>query len=143
MRYSADCGRQNFRTLATPRPTVCASVRVRAGEAPLQFETPQKALARGVPVVAVPFGRDQFEVARRVEVASAGLRLPAAKLTPAALRDAVQRARTMRDGAARVAAGYAQAGGPIAAAEAVERRLLSPTRPAPRAVAQSAAQRPD
>lgn len=29
----------------------------------------QKALARGVPVCAVPFGRDQLEVARRVEVA--------------------------------------------------------------------------
>ena len=32
----------------------------------------QKALAHGVPVVAVPFGRDQPEVARRVEVAGAG-----------------------------------------------------------------------
>jgi EryCIII-like glycosyltransferase len=29
----------------------------------------QKALARGVSVCVVPFGRDQFEVARRVEVA--------------------------------------------------------------------------
>ena len=29
----------------------------------------QKALAHGVPVCAVPFGRDQLEVARRVEVA--------------------------------------------------------------------------
>ena len=37
----------------------------------------QKALARGVPVCAVPFGRDQFEVARRVEVAGAGIRLAA------------------------------------------------------------------
>ena len=36
----------------------------------------QKALAYGVPVVAVPFGRDQPEVARRVEVAGAGIRLP-------------------------------------------------------------------
>ena len=36
----------------------------------------QKALAHGVPVVAVPFGRDQPEVARRVEVAGAGVRLP-------------------------------------------------------------------
>jgi hypothetical protein len=32
----------------------------------------QKALAHGVPVCAVPFGRDQLEVARRVEVAAAG-----------------------------------------------------------------------
>jgi UDP:flavonoid glycosyltransferase YjiC (YdhE family) len=33
----------------------------------------QKALAPGVPVCAVPFGRDQLEVARRVEVAQGGL----------------------------------------------------------------------
>ena len=32
----------------------------------------QKALARGVPVCVVPYGRDQFEVARRVEVAKCG-----------------------------------------------------------------------
>lgn len=37
----------------------------------------QKTLAHGVPVCAVPFGRDQFEVARRVEVAGAGTFLPA------------------------------------------------------------------
>ena len=37
----------------------------------------QKALAAGVPVCVVPFGRDQLEVARRVEVANAGTRLPA------------------------------------------------------------------
>jgi UDP:flavonoid glycosyltransferase YjiC (YdhE family) len=40
----------------------------------------QKALARGVPVCAVPFGRDQLEVARRVVVAGAGTRLPAKRL---------------------------------------------------------------
>ena len=45
----------------------------------------QKALARGVPVCVVPFGRDQFEVARRVEVARCGTRLPAKKLTTARL----------------------------------------------------------
>jgi UDP:flavonoid glycosyltransferase YjiC (YdhE family) len=42
----------------------------------------QKALAAGVPVCVVPFGRDQLEVARRVEVADAGIRLPARRLTP-------------------------------------------------------------
>jgi len=40
----------------------------------------QKALAHGVPVCAVPFGRDQLEVARRVAVAGAGTRLPARHL---------------------------------------------------------------
>jgi acyl-CoA synthetase (AMP-forming)/AMP-acid ligase II len=34
----------------------------------------QKALAAGVPVCVVPFGRDQLEVARHVEVAGAGTR---------------------------------------------------------------------
>lgn len=43
----------------------------------------QESLAHGVPVVAVPFGRDQPEVARRVQVAGAGVRLPARKLNPA------------------------------------------------------------
>jgi len=44
--------------------------------------TTQKALACGVPVCAVPFGRDQLEIARRVELARAGTRLPAKRLTP-------------------------------------------------------------
>ena len=40
----------------------------------------QKARAARVPVCVVPFGRDQLEVARRVEVAQAGTRLPARRL---------------------------------------------------------------
>lgn len=35
----------------------------------------QKSLLAGVPVCIVPFGRDQLEVARRVELAGAGTRL--------------------------------------------------------------------
>ena len=84
----------------------------------------QKALARGVPVCAVPFGRDQFEVARRVEVARAGTRLPASKLSVEKLRVKIHDAMAMTEGAHRVAAGYAAAGGPAAAATAVEERLL-------------------
>ena len=80
----------------------------------------QKALARGVPVCAVPFGRDQFEVARRVEVAGAGTRLPAGRLRPDRLRAAVRRALGCVDGARRVAAGYRAAGGAVAAADALE-----------------------
>jgi MGT family glycosyltransferase len=80
----------------------------------------QKALARGVPVCAVPFGRDQLEVARRVEVAGAGTRLPASRLRPDRLRAAVREAIGRRDGADRVAAGYRAAGGAAAAADAVE-----------------------
>ena len=80
----------------------------------------QKALAHGVPVVAVPFGRDQPEVARRVEVAGAGVRLPARKLTPDRLREAVRSAIESRAGAERIAAAFAGAGGAAAAAQVLE-----------------------
>jgi MGT family glycosyltransferase len=80
----------------------------------------QKALAAGVPVCVVPFGRDQLEVARRVEVAGAGTRLPAPRLTAARLRDKVREALTMADGARRVAAGFDATGGAVTAADAVE-----------------------
>ena len=82
--------------------------------------TTQKALAAGVPVVAVPFGRDQFEVARRVEVADAGVRLPPNELTVERLRVAFRRAITKKAGAARIAAAFHEAGGAPAAAAAVE-----------------------
>jgi MGT family glycosyltransferase len=80
----------------------------------------QKALAFGVPVVAVPFGRDQPEVARRVEVSGAGVRLPARRLTPDRLRRAVYEAIGMRRGAERIAQAFADAGGTPAAADALE-----------------------
>jgi MGT family glycosyltransferase len=80
----------------------------------------QKALAHGVPVVAIPFGRDQPEVARRVEVAGAGVRLPVRRLTPERLREAVRRATDQRAGAERIAASFARAGGAAAAADAIE-----------------------
>jgi MGT family glycosyltransferase len=80
----------------------------------------QKALSAGVPVCAVPFGRDQPEVARRVEVARAGTRLPAGRLNPARLREAVRQAMTMREGAARVAQAFVAAGGGPVAADALE-----------------------
>jgi len=84
----------------------------------------QKALAHGVPVCAVPFGRDQLEVARRVEIAGAGTRLPSSKLNPDRLRDKVREAMGCVAGARRVAAGYASAGGPISATNAFESLLL-------------------
>jgi MGT family glycosyltransferase len=80
----------------------------------------QKALAAGVPVCAVPFGRDQFEVARRVEVAGAGARLPAARLTAERLRRQIRVAMTKRSGAQRIAAAFAAAGGPPAAVDILE-----------------------
>ena len=80
----------------------------------------QKALAAGVPVCVVPFGRDQFDVARHVEVAGAGTRLPASRLRPDRLRAAVREAMSKKAGAERVAAAFAAAGGPRAAADALE-----------------------
>jgi MGT family glycosyltransferase len=80
----------------------------------------QKALAAGVPLVVVPFGRDQLETARRVEVAQAGVRLPSRRLSAARLREAVARAIELRPGAERVAAVFARAGGERAAVDALE-----------------------
>jgi len=85
----------------------------------------QKALAMGVPVCAVPFGRDQFEVARRVEASGAGNRLPVWRLKPERLRRKVREAIACRPGAERIGRAFAAAGGAAAAADAVERRLLS------------------
>jgi UDP:flavonoid glycosyltransferase YjiC (YdhE family) len=84
----------------------------------------QKALAHGVPVCVVPFGRDQFEVARRVEVARCGTRLPAKKLSAERLRMKVREAITMTDGAKRVAAGFAATGGAARGADLYEQRIL-------------------
>jgi UDP:flavonoid glycosyltransferase YjiC (YdhE family) len=85
----------------------------------------QKALALGVPVCAVPFGRDQFGVARRVEVSGAGTRLSSHRLRPDRLRAKVREAIGFRSGAEAVSRGFAAAGGAPAAADAVERQLLS------------------
>jgi UDP:flavonoid glycosyltransferase YjiC (YdhE family) len=85
----------------------------------------QKALALGVPVCAVPFGRDQLEVARRVRVNGAGTSLPAWRLRPGRLRRRVEEAIGCRPGAERLARAFAAAGGAEAAADAVEGRLLS------------------
>jgi UDP:flavonoid glycosyltransferase YjiC (YdhE family) len=81
----------------------------------------QKALAAGVPVVAVPFGRDQSEVARRVEVSGAGTRLSASRLTGRRLAAKVAQARTCADRAQAVARAFADAGGAPRAATEVEK----------------------
>ncbi len=80
----------------------------------------QKALAAEVPVVVVPFGRDQMETARRVEFARAGVRLAPWRLTPDRLAAAVRTALGCRAGAGRVSRAYAAAGGAAAAADAIE-----------------------
>jgi MGT family glycosyltransferase len=80
----------------------------------------QKALAAGVPVCVVPFGRDQFDVARHVEVAGAGSRLLASRLRPERLRRVVREAMSKKAGAERIASAFATAGGPNAAVDALE-----------------------
>jgi hypothetical protein len=70
---------------------------------------------------AVPFGRDQFEVARRVEAARAGTQLFPWRLNPDRLRTKVREAIAMRPGAERVAESFAATDGAKAAADAFER----------------------
>jgi UDP:flavonoid glycosyltransferase YjiC (YdhE family) len=89
--------------------------------------TTQKALAAGVPVCAVPFMRDQFEVARRVEHCGAGVLLPAKRLRPDRLRSAVEQAIACRESAESVRDAFEHAGGAQTAASALE-GLLPPER---------------
>jgi MGT family glycosyltransferase len=87
--------------------------------------TTQKALAAGVPVCVVPFIRDQFEVARRVEHCGGGTLLPAKRLRPDRLRSAVEGAVACQKGAERVRDAFARAGGAEAAASALEGLLAT------------------
>lgn len=91
----------------------------------------QKALGHGVPVVAVPFGRDQLEVARRVEQSGAGVRLPKRHLRPDRLRAAVRVATTRREDAQRLARSLHGAGGPTRAADLLEEALVDAGEPDP------------
>jgi MGT family glycosyltransferase len=87
----------------------------------------QKALAAGVPVCTVPFGRDQLEVARRAEVSGAGTRLPASRLNPQRLRAKTLEAITRKPQAEKIASAFAAAGGPQTASDNIEQRLLHRT----------------
>ena len=60
------------------------------------------------------------DIARHVEVADAGTRLPADRLRPNRLRAVVHEATSKKAGAEHVAAAFAAAGGPKAAAGALE-----------------------
>jgi MGT family glycosyltransferase len=82
--------------------------------------TTVKALSAGAPVCVVPFCRDQFDVARRVEMSDAGVRLHHRRLSANRLRAAVHGAMAKRPGAQRIARAFADSGGADAAANAVE-----------------------
>jgi len=86
----------------------------------------QKALALGVPVCVVPWGRDQLEVAAHVVEAGAGTRVSRRRLSAARLAAAVERARACRPGAGRVRAGFEATGGSATAATALESIAASP-----------------
>jgi UDP:flavonoid glycosyltransferase YjiC (YdhE family) len=73
----------------------------------------------------VPFARDQFDVARRVEQNDAGVRLHHKRLNPDRLRRAVCAAIARRPGAERIAQAFANAGGPSAAARAMDELLAA------------------
>jgi MGT family glycosyltransferase len=88
----------------------------------------QRALAYGVPLVIVPFGRDQLEVARRVEHAGAGVRLLPRKLSPRSVASAVSEARSLAAGARTVAKSFSESGGDRAAADAIEELLVERSR---------------
>jgi UDP:flavonoid glycosyltransferase YjiC (YdhE family) len=77
-----------------------------------------KTMGAGVPMVVVPFGRDQPEVARRVAEAGAGVVLPPKRLTADRLRAAVAEARALTAGARRAAAVMRETGGPASFADA-------------------------
>ncbi len=83
----------------------------------------QRALARGVPVCVVPYGRDQFEVARRAEMAGCGTRLPARRLSVPRLRRKIHEAMTTGPGAARVAQGFLATGGVARGADRFEQLM--------------------
>lgn len=84
------------------------------------FGATQKALAAGVPVVVVPFGRDQAEVGRRVESTGAGVTLSPKRLSPDRLRTATRQAITLGPAAAELAATMALEGGAKLAADRLE-----------------------
>jgi MGT family glycosyltransferase len=88
----------------------------------------QKALAAGVPVCTVGWGRDQLESGRRLEVAGAGALLPRKKLSAGRLRETLDLVRGRRAGAARIAAAIERAPGANGAADELE-ALLSVSTP--------------
>jgi MGT family glycosyltransferase len=82
-----------------------------------------EALWQGVPVVAIPRSMDQFANAARLEAIGAGVRLPVERVSPEAVRAAVERVTSDPDRAARMIALRDEVrgeGGAGAAADAVE-----------------------
>lgn len=86
------------------------------------------ALKTGVPLVIVPTEWDRPENAQRVVEAGAGLRIAADRCTPERLRAAVERVLnepSFRNNARRLAAAFAEYGGPARAAHLLENLTLA------------------
>lgn len=81
--------------------------------------TTQRALAAGVPVCVISWGRDQSETARRVEVSGSGTTLPKNKLNEKRLRAAIARALNCKQGAKTIAQAFKEAGGARRAVETI------------------------
>jgi MGT family glycosyltransferase len=88
-----------------------------------------KAASAGVPMVVVPFGRDQPEVARRVVESGAGVQLTPKHLDADRLRAAVRTAMGMKDAAEQVARRLDPEGAPARFADAAESLLEGSLRP--------------
>jgi MGT family glycosyltransferase len=85
--------------------------------------TTQRALAAGVPVCVIPWGRDQNETARRVEYCRAGVMLHKKKLNTEFLRSAVREAQTRKEEAERISTSFLKAGGPRRGVELIGKLL--------------------
>lgn len=86
--------------------------------------TTVEALSFGLPLVLAPIRDDQPVVARQVEVAGAGLRVRFGRVDAPTLKSAVTAVLnepSYRESAAAIRAAFARAGGPEAAADALER----------------------
>ncbi len=85
--------------------------------------TTQRALAEGVPVCVIPWGRDQNETARRVEVCGAGVMINKKKLTSKSINSAIDKVLNKKGEAERVAASFKKAGGAKRAVELISKML--------------------
>ncbi|MCH9815769.1 MAG: glycosyltransferase [Actinomycetia bacterium] len=97
--------------------------------------TTQRALAAGVPVCVIPWGRDQNETARRVRECGAGTMVPRSKLSATRVRKGVSDALAMTPGAEQLAAAFGSAGGGARGAELLEgllgEAIVAPTPTSP------------
>jgi MGT family glycosyltransferase len=95
----------------------------------------QKAIGAGVPLVVVPFGRDQPEVARRVVECGAGVSLAMKKLTPQRLLASYHQAVAGIEGVLAASRRLDAGAGPERFADAAE-ELCRPTQAANRSMAE-------